>query len=74
MIILEEQTDNTWTSTQRGIMIHLPNRVIDNDGVRVLQQARQFHGNLSKPHARTAKDLKKQKMFQMLTLSLRAII
>ena len=40
-------------------MIHtpLPNHVIDNDGVRVLQQAGQFHGNLGEPHSRTAEDL-----------------
>lgn len=59
LVTLEARTDDTRTSTQRGIMIHtpLPNHVIDNDGVRVLQQARQFHGNLGKPHARAAKDL-----------------
>lgn len=33
------------------------NDVIDNNGVRVLQQARQFHGNLREPHAWTAEDL-----------------
>lgn len=33
------------------------NHVIDNDGVRVLKQPSQFHGNLREPHARTAKDL-----------------
>lgn len=45
------------------MMIHaaLPNHMIDNDGVRVLQQARQFHGNLSKPHASAAKDLNSSK-------------
>lgn len=33
------------------------NHVIDDDGVRVLQQACQFHGNLRELHARTAEDL-----------------
>lgn len=37
--------------------ITLPNDVIDNDGIRVLQQTRQFHGNLREPHPMTAKDL-----------------
>lgn len=36
----------------------LPDCVIDYDWVRMLQQTRQFHRNLSKPHARTAEDLK----------------
>lgn len=40
-------------------MIHapLPNDMIDNNGVRMLQQACQLHGNLREPHAWTAKDL-----------------
>lgn len=48
-----------YTNTEKGIMINipLPNHVIDNDGVRVLQKAGQFHGNLREPHARTAEDL-----------------
>lgn len=52
----------TQTHTERGIVIYtpLPNHVIDNDGVRVLQQARQFHGNLREPHARTAEDLNRE--------------
>lgn len=33
------------------------NHVIDNDGVRVLQQACQLHGNVGEPHARTAENL-----------------
>lgn len=51
--------ENESSSATRGRIIHttLPNDVIDNDGVRVLQQARQFHGNLREPHAMTAKDL-----------------
>lgn len=36
---------------------HPPDGVIDDYGVRVLQQARQFHGDFSKSHAATAKDL-----------------
>lgn len=39
------------------IQAPLPNDVIDNNGVRVLQQACQFHGNLREPHAWTAEDL-----------------
>lgn len=35
----------------------VPDDVVDDDGVRVLQQACQFHWNLGKPHARAAKDL-----------------
>lgn len=35
----------------------LPDHVVDNDGVRVLQEAGQLHGNLREPHARTAEDL-----------------
>ena len=44
---------------RKMIMIHtlLPNHVIDDDRVRVLQQACQFHGNLRELHARTAEDL-----------------
>lgn len=33
------------------------NDVIDNNGVRVLQQTRQLHGNLREPHSWTAEDL-----------------
>lgn len=36
---------------------YTPDYVIDDDGVWVLQQACQFHWNLSKSHARAAKDL-----------------
>lgn len=35
----------------------VPDGVIDDYGVGMLQQARQFHGNFSKSHASTAKDL-----------------
>ena len=35
----------------------IPDDVIDDNGVGVLQQAGQFHGNLREPHAGTAEDL-----------------
>lgn len=62
---------NTCKNTDGGITIHtpLPNDVIDNDGVRVLQQARQFHGNFREPHARTAKDLRSIWLENRLCLS-----
>lgn len=41
----------------RDIRARIPDGVIDDDGVGMLQQARQFHGNFSKSHASTAKDL-----------------
>lgn len=40
------------------INVPLPDDVIDNDWVRVVQQARQFHGNIRELHAWTAKDLR----------------
>lgn len=57
-MIHSEPTHNR-CNKHRERIIHtpLPNHVIDNDGVRVLQQAGQFHGNLREPHARTGKDL-----------------
>lgn len=40
-----------------GIGAPLPDGVIDDYGVGMLQQARQLHRNFSKSHASTAKDL-----------------
>lgn len=49
----------------------LPDGVIDNDGVRVLQQTCQFHGYLSEPHARASKDLtdREQNVSHLLKLN-----
>lgn len=41
----------------RDIHAGIPDGVIDDYGVGMLQQACQFHGNFSKSHASTAKDL-----------------
>ena len=35
----------------------LPDEVVDDDGVRVLQQTRQLHGDLRELHTSTAEDL-----------------
>lgn len=48
------------------IITAVPDDVVDDDGVRVLQQASQFHWNLCKPHARAAKDLHIKNMRKVL--------
>lgn len=49
----------------------LPDGVIDNNGVGVLQQTCQFHGYLSEPHARASKDLtnREQNVSHLLKLN-----
>lgn len=56
--------ESTHTEVKRNIWLYLrdrhtciPDCVIDDYGVGMLQQTRQFHGNFSKSHASTAKDL-----------------
>lgn len=51
-----EENWNIWLYL-RDIHAGIPDGVIDDYGVGMLQQARQFHGNFSKSHASTAKDL-----------------
>lgn len=51
-----EENWNIW-SYLRNSHTYLPDGVIDDYGVGVLQQASQFHGNFSESHATTAKDL-----------------
>lgn len=56
LVTVEENMKKMTAAHKEGCR-YTPDYVIDDDGVRVLQQARQFHWNLSKPHARAAKDL-----------------